>query len=69
MVRIYEELLRVTKDKEIHKEYMLKILSIKSSKQSIVDNGIIKPQFKLNCTMRGDDCVFLSMLEKFVYGG
>lgn len=48
---------------------MLKVLSVRSSKQSLVDDLIVKPQFKLSCEPRKDDCVFLSMLEKFIYGG
>jgi hypothetical protein len=35
MVKIYEELLKVMKSKSIHKEYMLKMMSVRSSKQPI----------------------------------
>ena len=48
---------------------MLKMMSVKSSKQPNWEELIVKPQFRLNCEPRNDDCVFLSMLEKFLYGG
>lgn len=45
------------------------MMSVRSAKQPIWEDLIIKPQFKLNCELRNHDCVFLSMLEKFIYGG
>lgn len=48
---------------------MIKMMTVRSAKQPIWEDLIVKPQFRLNCQPRNDDCVFLSMLEKFLYGG